>query len=105
MTASGPLAELYARRIGETERQLQDREHQRRRLAGVVDRGFINLDAAQSGDDEAEVARRAVTIEAAAAEHRDELLRLTVEILTLQDRILYYRQFEALYADGSIPQN
>ena len=100
-----PAAQLYARKVGETQRELQARERERRRLVGVVDQGFINLEISQAGGDEAEVDRRAAIIEAAATAHRDELLSISVEILKLQDRLLYYRQLEALYADGTIAQN
>ena len=100
-----PAAQLYARKVGETQRELQARERERRRLVGVVDQGFINLEISQAGGDEAEVARRAAVIEAAAIAHRDELLRLTIEILKLQDQLLYYRQLEALHADGTIAYN
>ena len=98
-------AQLYARKVGETQRELQARERERRRLVGIVDQGFINLEISRAGGDEAEVARRAAIIEATAAEHRDELLRLSVEILKLQDQLLYYRQLEALHADGTIAYN
>ena len=98
-------AHLYARKVGETQRALQARERERRRLVGVVDEGFINLEISQAGGDDAEVARRAALIEVAAAAHRDELLRLSVEILKLQDQAIYYRQLEALYADGTIAYN
>ena len=100
-----PAAQLYARKVGETQRELQARERERRRLVGIVDQGFINLEISRAGGDEAEVARRAAIIEATAAEHRDELLRLSVEILKLQDQLLYYRQLEALHADGTIAYN
>jgi hypothetical protein len=105
MLGSEPAAQMYARKVGETQRELQVRERERSRLVGIVDRGFINLEIAEIGGDDAEVARRARQIEASAAAHRDELLRLSVEILKLQDRLLYYRQLEALYADGTIPSN
>ena len=48
------------------------------------------------------MARRAADVEVAALEHREELLRLTIEVLKLQDRLQYYRQLEALHADGTI---
>ena len=98
-------AQLYARTVGETQRELQARERERRRLVGIVDQGFINLEISRTGGDQAELARRAAVIESAAAEHRDELLRLSVEILKLQDQLLYYRQLEALHADGTIAFN
>jgi hypothetical protein len=100
-----PTAELYARKVGETQRELQARERERRRLVGIVDQGFINLEISRAGGDEAEVARRGAVIESSAAEHRDELYRLSVEILKLQDQLLYYRQLEALHADGTIAYN
>ena len=100
-----PAAELYARKVGETQRELQARERERRRLVGVVDQGFINLEISQAGGDQAELARRGALIEASAVAHRDELLRLSVEILKLQDQLLYYRQLEALHADGTIAFN
>ena len=105
MIVSEPAAQLYARKVGETQRELQARERERRRLVGVVDQGFINLEISQAGGDDAEVARRGAIIESSAATHRDELLRLSVEILKLQDQVLYYRQLEALYADGTIAYN
>src|SRR5688500_13884277 len=67
-------AELYARKVGETQRELQARERERRKLVGVVDQGFINLEVSQAGGDDAEVARRGALIEASATLHRDELL-------------------------------
>jgi hypothetical protein len=103
MLESDPAAQLYARKVGETQRELQIRERERARLVGVVDHGFIDLEIAEAGGDEAEVARRARRIEATAAAQRDELFRISVEILKLQDRLLYYRQLEALYADGTFP--
>ncbi len=98
-------SQLYARKVGETQRALQARERERRRLVGIVDQGYINLEISLAGGDEAEVARRAAVIELSAAAHRDELLRLSVEILKLQDQLLYYRQLEALHADGTIAHN
>ena len=72
---------------------------------GVDDHGFINLELPQGDADEREVTRRAADVEVAALAHRDELLRLTIEILKLQDRLQYYRQLEALHADGTIRGN
>jgi hypothetical protein len=97
-----PPGQFYARKVGETQREIQRLERERRRSLGITDHAYINLELAWSGDEEAEIARRGADVEAAAAEHRDELLRLTVEILKLQDRLLYYRQLEALHADGSV---
>ena len=97
-----PLGPYYARKVGETQREIQRLERERRRLVGVDDHAFINLELPQGDADEQEVARRAADVEAAALAHRDELLRLTVEILKLQDRLQYYRQLEALHADGTI---
>ena len=68
----------------------------------VEDHGFVNLELPQGPAGDLEVARRAADVEAAALEQRDELLRLTVEILKLQDRLQYYRQLEALHADGTM---
>ena len=100
-----PAAQLYARKVGETQRELQARERERRRLVGIVDQGFINLEISRAGGDDAEVARRAALIELSASEHRDELLSMSVEILKLQDQLVYYRQLEALYADGTLAYN
>ena len=97
-----PLGQYYARKVGETQREIQRFERERRRLVRVDDHAFINLELPQGDADEQEVARRAMDVETAALEHRDELLRLTVEILKLQDRLQYYRQLEALHADGTI---
>ena len=102
---SQPLGPYYARKVGETQREIQRLERERRRLVGVDDHAFINLELPQGDADEQEVARRAADVEAAAQAHRDELLRLTVEILKLQDRLQYYRQLEALHADGTIRGN
>jgi hypothetical protein len=98
---SHALGQFYARKVGETQREIQRFERERRRLARVEDHAFINLDLAY-GDDDAVVTRRAAEVEAAALEHRDELLRLSIEILKLQDRLHYYRQLEALHADGTL---
>jgi hypothetical protein len=97
-----PFGPYYARKVGETQREIQRLERERRRLVGVDDHAFINLELPQGDADEQEVARRAADVEVAALSHRDELLRLTVEILKLQDRLQYYRQLEALHADGTI---
>jgi hypothetical protein len=99
---SHALGQYYARKVGETQREIQRLERERRRLIGLADHGFINLELVGPDDEEREIARRGADVEAAAAEHRDELLRLTVELLKLQDRLLYYRQLEALYAEGSV---
>ena len=96
------LGQFYARKVGETQREIQRSERERRRLVSVPEHAFINLELAVSGDEAAEIARRGAEVEAAAAEHRDELFRLTVEILKLQDRLLYYRQLEALHAEGTV---
>jgi hypothetical protein len=93
--------EFYARKVGETQREIQRLERERRRLVGVADNAFINLELGQGGH-AAELDRRAAVVEASALEHRDELLRLSIEILKLQDRLQYYRQLEALHADGTI---
>ena len=99
---SHPLSQYYARKVGETQREIQRFERERRRLVGVDDHAFINLELPQGDEDASEVARRAADVEAAALEHRDELLRLSIEILKLQDRLQYYRQLEALHADGTM---
>src|SRR6185295_10671752 len=94
------LAQFYARKVGETQREIQRLERERRRLLGVTDHAYINLELAYGGGEEAELARRSANVEAAADEQRDELFRLTVEILKLQDRLIYYRQLEAIHAEG-----
>jgi hypothetical protein len=99
---SQSLGQYYARKVGETQREIQRFERERRRLVGVDDHAFINLELPQGAEDAAEIARRAADVEAAALEHRDDLLRLSIEILKLQDRLQYYRQLEALHADGTI---
>lgn len=99
---SQPLGQYYARKVGETQREIQRFERERRRLVGVEDHGYINLELPQGDAGEHEVARRAADVESAALEHRDELLRLTIEVLKLQDRLQYYRQLEALHAEGTI---
>jgi hypothetical protein len=99
---SQPLGQYYARKVGETQREIQRFERERRRLVRVEDHAFVNLELPGGDADEQEVARRATDVETAALEHRDELLRLTIEILKLQDRLHYYRQLEVLYADGTI---
>jgi len=99
---SESLGQFYARKVGETQREIQRLERERRRLLGLTDHAYINLELTRGSDEDAEIARRGANVETAAAEHRDELLRLTVEILKLQDRLLYYRQLEALHADGSV---
>jgi hypothetical protein len=99
---SNALGQFYARKVGETQREIQRLERERRRLVGVTDHAYINLELVGSEHEEREMARRAAEVEASAAEHRDELLRLTVDLLKLQDRLLYYRQLEALHADGSV---
>jgi hypothetical protein len=96
------LAQFYARKVGQTQREIQRLERERRRLLGLSDHAYINLELAYGGGEDAELARRAANVEAAADEHRDELLRLTVEILKLQDRLIYYRQLEALHAEGTV---
>src|SRR5206468_7875207 len=97
------LAQFYARKVGQTQREIQRLERERRRLLGLSDHAYIDLELSYGGGEEAELARRSANVEAAADEHRDELLRLTVEILKLQDRLIYYRQLEALHADGTVP--
>ncbi|HZO27266.1 MAG TPA: hypothetical protein VFH48_14895 [Chloroflexota bacterium] len=97
-----PLGQYYARKVGETQREIQRFERERRRLVRVDDHAFINLELPRGDADDLEVARRAANVEAAALEQREELLRLTVEILKLQDRLQYYRQLEALHADGTL---
>jgi hypothetical protein len=94
---SQSLGEYYARKVGETQREIQRLERERRRLVRIEDHAFINLELPRGEDDEDEVARRAADVESAALENRDELLRISIEILKLQDRLLYYRQLEALH--------
>jgi hypothetical protein len=92
----------YARKVGETQREIQRFERERRRLVGIDDHAFINLELPRGDEGSPELDRRAADVEAAALVHRDEILRLSIEILKLQDRLQYYRQLEALYADGTI---
>lgn len=94
---SQSLGGYYARKVGETQREIQRLERERRRLVRIEDHAFINLELPRGAGDEDEVARRAADVETAALENRDELLRLSIEILKLQDRLLYYRQLEALH--------
>ena len=101
MEASSP-GQYYARKVGETQREIQRQERERRRLVGVEDHAFINLELLQGADEAGELARRAANVEAAALAHREELLRLSIEILKLRDRLQYYRQLEALYAEGTL---
>jgi len=96
------LAQFYARKVGETQREIQRLERERRRLLGVAEHAYINLELTRGFDEDAELARRGADVEAAAAAHREELFRLTVEILKYQDRLSYYRQLEALHAEGSV---
>ena len=97
-----PLGQHYARKVGETQREIQRFERERRRLVRVEDHAFINLDLPHGEAEDEELARRAADVEAAALLHRDEILRLSIEILKLQDRLQYYRQLEALHADGTL---
>lgn len=97
-----PLGQYYARKVGETQREIQRFERERRRLARVEDHAFINLELPRGEAEDEEVARRAADVEAAALLHRDEILQLSIEILKLQDRLQYYRQLEALHADGTL---
>jgi hypothetical protein len=99
---SGTLGQYYARKVGETQRQLQHLDHERRRLVRIPDHAYINMELPQGDAEGAEIARRAAEVEAAALEHRDEILRLSIEVLKLQDRLHYYRQLEAMYADGTL---
>jgi hypothetical protein len=99
---SQPPGPYYARKVGETQREIQRLERERRRLARVEEHAFINLELPRGEAEELELARRAADVEAAAEPHHAEILRLTVEILKLQDRLQYYKQLEALHAEGSI---
>ena len=99
---SAALVHFYARKVGETQREIQHREHERRRLVRIPEHAYINMELPHGDAEGEEVARRAAEVEALAHEHRDEILRLSIEILKLQDRLHYYRQLEALYADGTI---
>ncbi|MGE3271604.1 MAG: hypothetical protein AB7P40_22830 [Chloroflexota bacterium] len=99
---ASPLGQYYARKVGETQREIQRQERERRRLVGVEDHAFINLELIQAADEDAELERRAANVEAAALAHREQLLQQTVEILKLRDRLQYYRQLEALYAEGAL---
>lgn len=94
--------QYYARKVGETQREIQRLERERRRLVGVDGHAFINLELAHGPAEEGELARRAADVEAAALQNRERLLEFTVEILKLQDRLQYYRQLEAIYADGTM---
>jgi hypothetical protein len=97
-----PLGQYYARKVGETQREIQRLERERRRLVRVEDHAFINLELPLGEAEEHEIARRAADVEAAALLCRDEILQLTIEILKLQDRLQYYRQLEVLHIDGTI---
>jgi phage-related minor tail protein len=97
---SGALGQFYARKVGETSREIQRLERERRRLVGVEDHAFINLELLHAADEEAELQRRAENVEASALAQRERLLELTVQILQLRDRLQYYRQLEALHAEG-----
>jgi hypothetical protein len=99
---SPPLGQYYARKVGETQREIQRFERERRRLARVEEHAFINLEVVPGEAEDAEIARRAAEVEAAALEHRDEVVRLSIEILKLQARLQYYRQLEALHAEGTL---
>lgn len=99
---SGSLGQYYARKVGETQREIQHREHERRRLVRIPDHAFINMEMPHGDAEGDELARRGTEVEAAAHEHRDEILRLSIEVLKLQDRLHYYRQLEAIYADGTL---
>jgi len=99
---SPSLGPYYARKVGETQREIQRLERERRRLVRVEEHAFINLELPPGEAEEAEIARRAAEVEAAALEHRDELLRISIEVLKLQGRLQYYRQLEALHADGTM---
>jgi hypothetical protein len=99
---SQPPNQYYARKVGETQREIQRFERERRRLARVEEHAFINLELPRGEAEEAEIDRRAADVEAAAQPHHDEILRLTIEILKLQDRLQYYRQLEALHAEGTL---
>src|SRR5215208_1861579 len=54
-----PLGQYYARKVGETQREIQRFERERRRLVRIEDHAFINLELPRGEDDEGEVARRA----------------------------------------------
>ena len=99
---SNALSQFYARKVGETQREIQRLERERRRLVGVEDHAFINLELLSSADEEAELQRRAANVEAAALAQQERLLQLTIEILKLRDRLQYYRQLEALHAEGTL---
>ena len=97
-----PLGQYYARKVGETQREIQRFERERRRLVRVEDHAFINLELPLGEAEDEELARRAANVETAALLHPDEILQLSIEILKLQDRLQYYRQLEALHADGTL---
>lgn len=99
---SQALGPFYSRKVGETQREIQRLERERRRLVGVEDHAFINLELLQAADEEAELARRAANVEEAALAQRERLLELTIEILKVRDRLHYYRQLEALHAEGAL---
>lgn len=94
------LGAFYSRKVGETQREIQRLERERQRLVGIPEHAYINLELPRGADDSPEVERRAAEVELAANQHRDELLRLTIEVLKLQDRLGYYRQLEAIHAEG-----
>jgi hypothetical protein len=99
---SQSLGQYYARKVGETHREIQRLGRERRRLVGVVAHAFINRELARGAAEADALARRAADVEAAAREHRDRLLELSIEILKLENRLGYYRQLEAIYADGTM---
>jgi hypothetical protein len=89
--------------VGETQRAIQRLEHERRRLVRIPDHAYIDMELPQGDDEDAEIVRRGTEVERAAQEHRDDILRLSIEVLKLQDRLHCYRQLEAMYADGTLP--
>ena len=92
----------YARKVGETQREIQHLERERRRLVRIEDHAFINLELPHGDAEDEEIARRDAEVEAAAHAQHDAIFQLTVEVLKLRGRLHYYRQLEALYAEGIV---
>ena len=91
---------FYARKVGETQRQIQSKERALRRLVRSPEPVYVRLGL---GSDDEDLARRTGEIEQRAAAQMDEVFRLSVEILALKDRLDYYRQQELAHADGTVP--
>ncbi len=96
----GFRAGFYARKVGETQREIQAAERALRRLVRSPEPAYVKLGL---GSDAEELRRRTEEIEQRAADQKDEVFRLSVEILALRDRLDYYKQQELAHADGSVP--